>query len=199
FAPSDLDHFAPDFREHLPFGLWPFTVTELVVGKQGPRALALLLSLALLAGTGLVGWRLIGPWPAIGAMVVLATTGSFFRYGAEIRLDPLLVLPANLAAVPALLGTTRVLPWVAAGVAAALAVLVKGQFGLIPLVAAAVAKAADERTLSVLVRAGIVGFLACLPISAFLLIDRFILHAGWWETYGQGQLIASAMGMRNDG
>ncbi len=199
FDPAYLDHFAPHFREHLPFGLWPFTAAELAVGEQGPRVLALLLSLALLAGTGLVGQRLMGPWPAIGAMAVLATTESFFRYGAETRLDPLLVLLANLAAVPALLSSTRILPWVAAGMAAALAVLVKGPFGLVPLVAAAVAKAVDERSLSVLVRAGIAGILACLPVSAFLLLDRFVLHAGWWETYGQGQLVASATGMRIDG
>ncbi len=197
--PSYLDHFAAHFRDHLPFGLWPFTAAQIVFGEHAPRVVAGLFSVAILAWTAGIGTKLLGEWPALIATLTLAATETFFRYGAEIRLDPLLVLLANAAALPALFGTTRRGPWIAATLFAALAVLVKGPFGLVPLVAAAVARTALDRSAAVLVRAVLVAALACVPIAAFLLLDRAVLHAGWWEAYGQRQLFASATGARTDG
>jgi 4-amino-4-deoxy-L-arabinose transferase-like glycosyltransferase len=197
FDPAYLDQFAPHFREHLPFGLWPFAGLEIAFGERAPRVVAALFSLATLAGVGLVGRKLMGEWPAIGAVAVLGTTETFFRYGAETRLDPLLVLLANGAAVPALLGTRRG-HWLAAALAI-LAVLVKGPFGLVPLLAAAVARAAVDRSAAPLLRGGTVAGVASLVLGGLLLLDKASVHAGWWDTYGRGQLLASAMALRMDG
>jgi 4-amino-4-deoxy-L-arabinose transferase-like glycosyltransferase len=197
FDPAYLAYFAPHYREHLPFGLWPFACLQVGFGEWAPRVVAALFSLATLAGVGLVGRKLMGEWPAIGAVGVLAMTETFFRYGAATRLDPLLVLLANGAAVPTLLGTRRG-HWLAAALAV-LAVLVKGPFGLVPLVAAAVARAAVDRSVEPLLRGGIAAVVASLVLGGLLLLDKVSLHAGWWETYGRGQVLASAMGSRMDG
>lgn len=132
-------------------------------------------------------------------MAVLATTETFLRYGAETRLDPILVAFANLAAAPLLLGANGFGAWAGVTGAAAVAVLAKGPFGLVPLFAAAVARVVHDRSARVLSRAAIAGAIGCVPLAAFLLADRWILHAGWWQTYGYGQLLASAAGAREDG
>ena len=100
--PSYLNHLYPHFRDHLPFGFWPFVVARLSLGEHGPRFLAAAISLMVVIGVGLVGRRLMGDWPALAAMLVLASTETFFRYGAQTRLDGLVVLFGNAAAVPAI-------------------------------------------------------------------------------------------------
>ena len=89
--PSYLNHLYPHFRDHLPFGFWPFVVARLSLGEHGPRFLAAAISLMVVIGVGLVGRRLMGDWPALAAMLVLASTETFFRYGAQTRLDGLVV------------------------------------------------------------------------------------------------------------
>ncbi len=197
--PSYLNHLYPHFRDHLPFGFWPFVVARLSLGEHGPRFLAAAISLMVVIGVGLVGRRLMGDWPALAAMLVLASTETFFRYGAQTRLDGLVVLFGNAAAVPAILGSRRAAHWFVAAVSAALAVLVKGPFGLVPLVAAASARAIVDRSASALTRGVLVAVTASTPTLAFLLLDRSVLHAGWWGSYVHDQLLSSAVGMRTDG
>jgi 4-amino-4-deoxy-L-arabinose transferase-like glycosyltransferase len=190
--PAYLDHLYPHFREHLPFGLWPLAAARIVAGPAAERALAALFSLATLALVAAIARRLLGPWPAVASTLVLATTETFFRYGGATRLDPLLMLLANAAAAPVLLG--QALPWAAAAPAAALAVLVKGPFGVLPLVAACGARAIADRSPRILLRGALATVLALLPAAAFV-----ALAPGWWETYGRSQLFGSALGARSDG
>jgi 4-amino-4-deoxy-L-arabinose transferase-like glycosyltransferase len=197
--PSYLNHFHVHFREHLPFGFWPFAIARLSFGEQGPRFLAAAISLTIVIGVGLVGRRLMGDWPALAAMLVLASTETFFRYGAQTRLDGLVVLFGNAAAVPAILGSRRAAHGFVAAVCAAVAVLVKGPFGLVPLLAAVAARAIVDRSASTLIRGLLIAVAASIPTLVFLLLDRSILHAGWWASYVQGQVVSSAMGRRTDG
>src|SRR5207237_2145539 len=121
-------------------------------GERGPPVVAALFSLAILLGVAQVAARLFGDWPAVLATAVLATSESFFRYGGATRLDPPLVLLANAAAVAVLFPRAGRPRWFIAGVLAALAVLVKGPFGLVRLVAAVAARAWQDRPLATLAR-----------------------------------------------
>ena len=197
--PGYLDHFAAHYRDHLPFGIWPFAIAQVALGEFAPRVVAASFSLATLAGLAVAGRKLLGEWPALAAVLVLATTETFFRYGGATRLDPLLVLLANAAAVPFLLGWRRWPAIAVAGILAALATLVKGPFGLVPLLAAAGARAWADRSFQPLARGVAAALLASLPLLGFLMADHFWLYGGWWETYGLGQLLASATGARSDG
>jgi len=190
--PAYLDHLYPHFREHLPFGLWPFAAADLLAGPWAARALAALFSLATLALVAVLGRRLLGPWPAVVSTLALAATETFFRYGGATRLDPLLVLLANAAAAPVLLG--RAFPWASAVPLAALAVLVKGPFGAVPLAAACGARAILDRSPRLLYSGALAAAIALLPAAAFV-----ALAPGWWETYGRSQLFGSALGTRADG
>lgn len=192
--PAYLDHLYPHFREHLPFGLWPFAAADLLGGESLARAVAALFSLATLALVAFIGRRMLGAWPAIAATLVLATTETFFRYGGATRLDPLLVLLANAAVALVLLGSGGAAPWALAGAAAAGAVLVKGPFGIVPLIAACGARALVDRSPRTLFSGAITAALALVPAIAFV-----ALAPGWWETYGRNQLFASAVGARTDG
>src|SRR5207253_387390 len=150
-------------------------------------------------GIAAVGRRLLGPWPAIAAVAVLATTDTFFRYGGAVRLDPPLVLLANAAAVPALLGWRSRRSWLLACSFAALAMLVKPPFGLVPFLAASGARAMRDRSWTPLILGALGVLLACMPLLAFLAADRTILHAGWWDGFLRDQVLGSAMGTRTDG
>lgn len=192
--PEYLDRLYPHFREHLPFGLWPFAAADLLGGQALARAVAASFSLATLALVAWIARRMLGAWPAIAATLVLALTETFFRYGGATRLDPPLVLLANLAAAPVLLGATGAASWAFAGVTAAAAVLVKGPFGILPLIAACGARAILDRSPKTLLAGALTGGLALVPAVAFV-----VLGPGWWDTYGRNQLFASAVGARTDG
>src|SRR5205085_8872334 len=144
--PGYFDHFAAHYRDHLPFGIWPFAIAQVALGEFAPRVVAASFSLATLAGLAVAGRKLLGEWPALAAVLVLATTETFFRYGGATRLDPLLVLVANAAAAPILLGSRGAAGWASAGFGAAAAVLVKGPFGILPLIAASGARAIADRS-----------------------------------------------------
>jgi len=192
--PAYLDHLYPHFREHLPFGFWPFAAADLLGGQPLARAVAAAFSLATLALVAFLARRMLGAWPAIVATLVLALTETFFRYGGATRLDPLLVLLANVAAAPILLGPAGAASWLLAGLAAAGAVLVKGPFGILPLVAACCARAVFDRSPKTLLAGALTATLALVPAVAVV-----ALAPGWWETYGRNQLLASAVGARTDG
>jgi 4-amino-4-deoxy-L-arabinose transferase-like glycosyltransferase len=197
--PAYLDHLYPRFREQLPFGFWPFAAAIALFGEPAARAVAALFSLATLAGVALAARRLIGAWPAVLATFVLATTDTFFRYGGETRLDPLLVLLANAAAWPILVGPASRRSWLVATGIASLAMLVKGPFGLVPFLAAACARAWADRSLRPMLYGMGGAAVACLPLMGFLLLDDIRWHAGWWDGYFRSQLLSSATGARPDG
>src|SRR5687767_8530330 len=96
----------PRFREHLPFGLWPYAAAIRILGEGALAPLGGLWTLATVALVGWLGTRLLGARAGLAAMLVLATTESFFAYGGRSKLDPPLVLLATLGATPLLLGRT---------------------------------------------------------------------------------------------
>jgi len=197
--PRYLEHLYPHFREHLPFGLWPFALATIASSERAAPAVAALFSLTTLVGVAAVGTRLFGRWPTIAATLVLATSDTFFRYGGAVRLDPALMLLSNAAAVPALLGWTSRTAWLGASGLAATAMLVKPPFGLIPFIAAAGSSAVFERSWRPVLRGMLGALLACIPLVAFLLLDRLAIHGGWWDGYLRNQVLASAFGNRPDG
>ncbi|NPC87146.1 hypothetical protein HPC49_54335, partial [Pyxidicoccus fallax] len=192
--PSYLPDVYPEFREHLPFGLWP---QEAVIRWVGEGALGPLNALWTLATVVLVGWlglRLCGAPAGLLAMLVLAASETFVVYGGRARLDPLLVLLATLAAAPVLLDgrSSRALLW--AAVAGAGAALIKGPFGLLPIVAAGAARGLVTRSVRPFLVGGTAAVLAALPVTGFLLWDRAAGDGSWWRGYAERQLLASAMG-----
>lgn len=196
--PSYLPTIYPQFREHLPFGFWPAAGAVALFGESSLLVLGTLFSLALLLVVGWGARRLAGPWAAVVAMLVLATTDSFFVYGARYRLDPLLVLAAAAGGLVHLVGEGR-RSMLLAGVLAAFGVLVKGPFGLVPLLAAIGTRLVLDRSLRGALMGGVSVLLAIVPLTAFLLWDRTWGDGSWWAGYVQGQLLASASGARTDG
>jgi hypothetical protein len=53
--PRCLTHLYPHFREHLPFGFWPFAVAVAAFGERAPPAVVALFSLLTVAGVVWVG------------------------------------------------------------------------------------------------------------------------------------------------
>lgn len=194
-----LTNVHPTFREHLPFGLWPYAAAIRLVGEGALPYVAFLFSLGTLLLTAHLGRRLLGGWGAALAVLLLGLNESFWADGARSRLDPLLILLATAAAAPVLLGRRDLGGWLLALVLGAAAAAVKGPFGLVPLAAATAAAAALERRWRTLLEGGVVCLLATLPVVAFLLHDRLVGHAAWWDGYVQHQLLASAVGARSDG
>lgn len=194
-----LTNVFPVFREHLPFGFWPYAATIRLFGEGALPFAGLAFALGTLLTTLYIGWKRLGPWAGVVATLILAVTESFWADGGRARLDPPLVLLANLAAAPVLLGRRDARGWLWALLFGTLAALVKGPFGLVPLAAASAASAAVERKWSTLFLGGAVCFLAALPAAGFLLHDRYWGGGTWWDGYVRHQLLASAVGARSDG
>jgi 4-amino-4-deoxy-L-arabinose transferase-like glycosyltransferase len=188
-----------EFREHLPFGLWPWAVAIRVAGEGALPPLAGLFTLGTLVLVAWVGKRLGGWSMATTAVLVLGTTESFIVYGGRPRLDPLLLLLVVASLVPVLAFPPSARRWALAALFAALAALVKGPFGLVPLLAAGLAVAVEERSLRWASAALLCTALAAVPVAAFLLGDRAWGNGSWWRGYVDVQLLASAMGERADG
>lgn len=189
----------PEFREHLPFGFWPKAAVVHVFGMGG---LAPLNAMFTLTTIGLVGWaasRLLSARAAVVAMLVLALTETFIVYGGRPRLDPLLVMLSFGAALPFAqrIPTRRGLAL--ASCAAAAAVLVKGPFGLVALIAASAARALVTRSFRGLWLGALAAIISVLPLGAFLLWDRTAAGGTWWTGYVENQVLASAAGARTDG
>ncbi len=197
--PRYLPRVYPHFREHLPFGLWPFVAAIRLFGEWALAPLAALETLGAIALTGWLGRRLAGRWAGAAAMATLALNESVVFYGGRPKLDPLLVLLATAAAAPVLLGRPRLRGWALAAGLAALAALVKGPFGLVPLVAATVARAVEERSFRTLVVGGLATLAALVPVTAFLLGQRQWGDPSWWSGYVLHQIVSSATGTRHDG
>jgi 4-amino-4-deoxy-L-arabinose transferase-like glycosyltransferase len=184
----------PVFREHLPFSFWLMAAVIRVVGEGALAPLFAGFSLGVVLLTGYAARRLAGDWAALVAMLVLATTMHFFKDAGHPLLDPLLLFFATASALPVLLGTPRLTGWLAALALAAAATAVKGPFGVLPLVGAAVARAALDRSWRPLLAGAAVTVAALLPTFLFLR-----LHRDWWEGYFLAQVLASATGQRTDG
>ncbi len=198
----DLRYLAgvhPQFREHLPFGLWPFAATIRIAGEFALAPLAALFSLGTLLLTLLLGRRLGGWAMATLAVLVLGTTESFIVYAGRPRLDPLLLLLVTASVAPLLAWPPTPRRWLLGAAFAAGATLVKGPFGLLPFFAAGLAVAWEVRSPRLLLRAALLTLLAALPVAAFLWADRRWGTGTWWRGYLGDQLLASATGGREDG
>jgi len=179
---------ARPFREHLPFGLWPYAAAVRAAGERALPWIAAAFSLLTVAAL------LVAAPGASGAAaaLVLATTETFFLYGGRSRLDPPLVFFTTLSFLLVQGSRPR---WAAAGAMAALAALIKGPFGLLPLASMAAARAICERSWSTLARGAAATLAAALPAALFV----FLAEPSWREGYLHGQLLASASGARTEG
>ena len=198
-TPRYLPGVYPQYREHLPFGLWPATAAVRLLGEGALLPLNLCFSLGTLLLVLWLGGRLLGPGGGAAAGLILALCETFFLYGARPRLDPLLVLLSTAASVPLLLPAPRLRAYALAAALGALAALVKGPFGLVPLAAAGGAQALLWRAPRRLVWIALAMLAAALPVTAFLLEDRALGQGSWWRGYLHDQLLASAVGARRDG
>jgi len=189
----------PQFREHLPFGLWPFAAAIRLAGEGALAPLAACFSLGTLLLTLWVGRRLGGWGMAALAVLVLGTTESFILYAGRPRLDPLLLLLVTASVAPLLAWPPAPGRWLLGAGFAAGATLVKGPFGLLPYFAAGLAVAWEVRSPRLLLRTVCFSLLAAVPVAAFLLADRTWGAGTWWRGYLGNQLLASATGTREDG
>jgi hypothetical protein len=195
-----LPHVHSQFREHLPFGLWPYALWIRLFGEA---------SLPLAGGlftfcTLLVTWRtaaaLVGEACAAVSVLLLATNDSYMLFaGARPRLDAPLTLVASAAAAAVMIRPLTASTWLKAGTLMALGELVKGPFGALPFAAAVVARAVVDRSWRVASVGLGIGAAATAPLAFFLLHDHLAGGGSWWSGYVQGQLLASAIGTRTDG
>ncbi len=189
----------PQFREHLPFGLWPFAAAIRLSGESALAPLAGFFSAGTLLLTLLLGRRLGGWGMATLAVLVLGTTESFIVYAGRPRLDPLLLLLVTASVAPLLAWAPTPGRWLWGAAFAGGATLVKGPFGLLPFFAAGLAVAWDVRSPRLFLRTALLTLLAAAPVAAFLLADRTWGTGTWWRGYLGHQLLASATGGREDG
>jgi 4-amino-4-deoxy-L-arabinose transferase-like glycosyltransferase len=186
----------PRFREHLPFGLWPAAAAIRFAGEWAVGPVYALFTLGTVAVACRVTAALAGRWAGVAAALVLGTCESIWQYGGRPLLDPPLLFFATAAAAAVLLPRPRFVP---AACCAAIAVLIKGPFGLVPLASCALARALVERSPRLLANGAAASAGAALPAAAVLLWDRFAGAGTWWHGYLEAQLAASASGARSDG
>lgn len=179
-----LPGWLPQFREHLPFGFWPAAATIRLLGEGWVPVTYGLLTLTAVAVAGSIAKRIGGPWAGIAAILLLGTCESIWQYGARPLLEPPLLLFATAAAAAALADR-----WGWAAILGAVAVLIKGPFGLVPVAAVALARLPRWRGPMAVTA-------AALPLFLFLFLDP---AGGWREGYLHHQLLASATGGRSDG
>jgi 4-amino-4-deoxy-L-arabinose transferase-like glycosyltransferase len=174
----------PVFRDHLPFGFWPAAAAIRLFGEWAVPAVYALMMLGAVAAAGRIAERIGGARAGVAAILLLGTCESIWQYGGRLLLEPPLLLLATLAAGAALANR-----WTAAALFGALAALIKGPFGLLPLACVAAARLPERR-------GALAALAAALPLAAFLLVDP---AGGWRTAYLHGQLLASAAGARPDG
>lgn len=190
----------PQFREHLPFGLWPSAVAWRIGGQAAITALSVAWSLLTLALTALLARRLTGS-DLVAALAVffLATTEQFVSTGAVHRLDNLLVLLALASTLPVLTNERpTVRGWLVTFACVLGATAVKGPFGLVLIAAAGLARASVDRKWVWLVWAGSASLVGTIGVVSFLWHAR-ATGSDWWTGYAEHQLFASATGDRLDG
>ncbi len=190
----------PQFREHLPFGLWPGAIAWRLGGLPAVTALSCVWSLLTLALTAFLARKLSGS-DVVAALAVffLATTEQFVITGAVHRLDNLLVMLALAATVPSLVDERpTVRGWLVTFLCVFGATCVKGPFGLVPIAAAGLARAIVDRRWTWLFWAGTASLLGTVGVVAFLW-NAYATGSDWWSGYALHQLSASASGTRLDG
>ncbi len=185
----------PQFREHLPFGLWPSAMVIRTLGEAALPWLSAAWTLLTIALVVELGKRLGSiPLGLLGGFL-LATTNQFIVTGALHRLDPPLLFFSLLSAAPLLVAPRTRGAFVLTVTAGALACLIKGPFGLVLPVAAAIARAVQERDRKWLLVGALACVFAAVPVTAFLLTAS----PDWRSGYVDAQLLASARGSRTDG
>lgn len=190
----------PVFREHVPFGFWPWVVADKLFGEGALGPVSALFTLATLYLVLRLGRRLGGNWVAVPAALVLIATDSFLLIGGRSRLDPLLYLLTTGSIFPVLADPEpRLRRWMLGALLAAGAALVKGPFGLLPFAAAISAAALQIRSWRWLLVGGALTLAAAVPLAAFLLDQRAFGDPTWWTLYVDAQLLASARGARPTG
>ena len=187
------EYLGRPFYDHLPFGLWPIAAAQ-AVDERAVIPLYALFSLVTLALVGLLAHRLMGAWAALASMFVLGTSQYFFFQTSYPTLDPLLLLLTTASVLPLFTGEGTRSDWLRASLLAALAVAVKGPFGLLPLAGVLGARVLVDRSWRHLGWGVISCVLAVAPVALFL-----AARPDWREGYGVGQLLASATGARTDG
>ena len=159
----------PRFREHLPFALWPAAVTLRFLGERAVDWIYALTTLVTVWLTARIASRIAGAWAGVAAALALGTCESIWQYGGRLLLEPPLLLFATASAGAALLPRPS---WGRAALFGALAVSIKGPFGLLPLACVAVGRAVTQKSWRPLAGGAIAGIAASAPAAAFLLIDR---------------------------
>ena len=188
-----MEYLGRAFYDHLPFGLWPIIAAQRI-DERAVIPLHALFSVLTVALVGLLGHRLSGPWAGLASMFTLATTQMYFFQTGYPTLDPLLLLLTTASVLPVLTGEPTRTHWLLAWLFAALAVAVKGPFGLLPLGGALGARVLIDRSWRHLGMGAAILVLAIAPVALFL-----FLRPDWRQGYGAGQLLASAWGARTDG
>jgi len=179
-----LPSFDPVFRDHLPFGFWPAAAAIRAAGEWATAPLYALMMLGAIAVSGAIARRVGGAWAGVAAILLLGTCESIWQYGGRLLLEPPLLLFATAAA-----GAALACRWAVAAVLGAVAMLIKGPFGLLPLLSAAIVRWRDRR--------GVLAVLAAIvPLALFLAVDP---GGGWRDGYLHDQLLASASGARGGG
>ena len=179
FALRSLPSLFPVFREHLPFGFWPAAAAIRLAGEWAVPPVYALFTLLAIAACGRIAERIAGWRAGVAAILLLGTCESIWRYGGRPLLDPPLWFFAT-ASVDAALRDR----WRSAALLGAVAVLIKGPYGLLPLACAALARLSNPRLI-------LASVLSVVPLCVFLLIDP---AGGWRSGYLYGQLLASANG-----
>lgn len=195
-----LPRLFPTFREHVPFGFWPWVVVDRAFGEGALGPLSGLFTLATLFLVVRLGRRLGGNALAVPAALVLVATDSFLLIGGRSRLDPLLYLFTTASMLPVLGDEAPTLRrWILGAAFAAAGALVKGPFGLLPYAAAVSSVALQQRSGRWLLAGAGLTLAAAAPVGAFLLWQRFRGDGTWWSLYVEAQLVASALGDRPTG
>jgi 4-amino-4-deoxy-L-arabinose transferase-like glycosyltransferase len=194
-----LPRLFPTFREHSPFGFWPWAAADRLFGEGSLGPVSALFTLATLMLVLRLGRRLGGEAVAVPAVLVLVATDSFLLIGGRSRLDPLLFLLTTASLLPVLSDTPTARHWAVGATFAALGTLVKGPFGLIPFAAGTAAVALERRSWQWLLAGAGLTLAAALPLGGFLLYQRLAGDRSWWSLYVEAQLLASALGERTRG
>lgn len=189
-----LDNVHPEFREHLPFGLWPSAITIRVAGERALPLLSVVWTLLTIALVIEFGRKLVSLEFGLIAGFALATTERFIAYGAMHRLDPSLIFFALLSCGPLIFQRRDARGFAVMAIAAAIACLIKGPFGLVLPVAMTLGLTFANRELKWLAFGAAACVAALIPVTTFVLLNQ-----RWWDGYVLQQLLASATGTRTDG
>src|SRR5438874_4859756 len=179
-----LPAFYPSFREHLPFAFWPGIAAIRLFGEWAVNPLSALFTLSAIYLAGRIAARIGGTWAGVAAMLLLGTCEVIWQYGGRPLIEPALYLFATAAAAAALEDR-----WILAAILGAVATLIKGPFGLLPLGCVAVTRLPDKR-------APIAVVSAVLPFALFIWLDP---GGGWRTQYLHDRLLGLAGGSINNG